>query len=160
MSLPFGMSTGKGKVPMRKQTLLRMRTAALMCAATILLASMAVAAAAPGDAVVVSLIAEQLADTPGEELDMITVEYPPGGSSPPHRHDAYVLVYVLKGSLQMQVRGQKLVTLKAGESFLERPDDIHEVSRNASRTRPAKFLVVALKAAGKPLTREAAPAPQ
>jgi len=160
MSLPFGMSTGKGKGPMRKQTLLRMRTAALMCAATILLASMAVAAAAPGDAVVVSLIAEQLADTPGEELDMITVEYPPGGSSPPHRHDAYVLVYVLKGSLQMQVRGQKLVTLKAGESFLERPDDIHEVSRNASRTRPAKFLVVALKAAGKPLTREAAPAPQ
>ena len=160
MSLPFGMSTGKGKGPMRKQTLLRMRTAALMCAATILLASMAVAAAAPGDAVVVSLIAEQLADTPGEELDMITVEYPPGGSSPPHRHDAYVLVYVLKGSLQMQVRGQKLVTLKAGESFLERPDDIHEVSRNASRTRPAKFLVVALKDAGKPLTREAAPAPQ
>jgi quercetin dioxygenase-like cupin family protein len=120
----------------------------------------AVAAGAPMDAVVVPLIAEQLTDSPGKELDMITVEYPPGGSSPPHRHDAYVLVYVLKGSLQMQVRGQKLVTLKAGESFLERPDDIHEVSRNASRTRPAKFLVVALKAAGKPLTREAAPAPQ
>jgi quercetin dioxygenase-like cupin family protein len=148
---------------MRKQTLFRMRTAALMCAATILLASMAaaaVSAATPSDAVVVPLIAERLADTPGKELDMITVEYPPGGSSPPHRHDAYVLVYVLTGSIEMQVRGQKLVTLKAGESFLERPDDIHEVSRNASPTKPAKFLVVALKAAGKPLTREATPAAQ
>lgn len=149
---------------MSRQTGFWMRTAALMCAATFFgipgAAINAVAAATPSDAVVVSLIAEQLADTPGKELDMITVEYPPGGSSAPHRHDAYVLVYVLTGSLEMQVRGQKLVTLKAGDSFLERPDDIHEVSRNASRTKPAKFLVVALKAAGKPLTREAAPAPQ
>jgi quercetin dioxygenase-like cupin family protein len=146
---------------MSKQTVFRMRTAALMCAATILVARVdTVAAATPSDAVVVSLIAEQLTDSPGKELDMITVEYPPGGSSQPHRHDAYVLVYVLEGAVEMQVRGQQLVTLKAGESFLERPDDIHEVSRNASRTMPAKFLVVALKTAGKPLTREAAPASQ
>ena len=145
---------------MSRQTTVRLRTAALACAATLLIARVdVVPAAAPSDAVVVSLIAEQLADTPGKELDMITVEYPPGGSSPPHRHDAYVLVYMLEGAVEMQVRGQKLVTLKAGESFLERPDDIHEVSRNASRTKPAKFLVVALKTAGKPLTREAASAP-
>jgi quercetin dioxygenase-like cupin family protein len=146
---------------MSRHIKVRLRVAALTCAAAVLIARVDVAAAAaPPDAVVVSLIAEQLADTPGKELDMLTVEYPPGGSSRPHRHDAYVLVYVLEGAVEMQVRGQKLVTLKAGESFLERPDDIHEVSRNASRSKPAKFLVVALKAAGKPLTREAAPAPQ
>jgi quercetin dioxygenase-like cupin family protein len=147
---------------MSKRIMCQMRTAGLVCAVSIsgLLGGplQALAAATPSDAVVVSLIAEQLADTPGKELDMITVEYPPGGSSPPHRHDAYVLVYVLEGAIEMQVRGQKLVMLKAGESFLERPDDIHEVSRNASPTKPAKFLVVALKAAGKPLTRDAAPA--
>jgi quercetin dioxygenase-like cupin family protein len=141
--------------------MVRLPVAALMCAAALLIAHVDVVnAAAPPDAVVVPLIAEQLADTPGKELDMITVEYPPGGSSSPHRHDAYVLVYVLEGTVEMQVRGQKLMTLKAGESFLERPDDIHEVSRNASRSKPAKFLVVALKAVGKPLTRDAAPAPQ
>jgi quercetin dioxygenase-like cupin family protein len=146
---------------MSRQIRVRLRVAVLACAAAVLIARVDVAAAAaPPDAVVVSLIAEQLADTPGKELDMLTVEYPPGGSSRPHRHDAYVLVYVLEGAVEMQVRGQKLVTLKAGESFLERPEDIHEVSRNASRSKPAKFLVVALKAAGKPLTREAAPAPQ
>jgi quercetin dioxygenase-like cupin family protein len=146
---------------MSRQTTIRLPATALMCAAAWLFAHVGVVTAAtPSDAVVVSLIAEQLADTPGKELDMITVEYPPGGSSPPHRHDAYVLVYVLEGAVEMQVRGQKLVTLKAGESFLERPYDIHEVSRNASRSKPAKFLVVALKAAGKPLTRDAAPAPQ
>jgi len=138
--------------------MVRLPAAALMSAAALLIAHLDVAtAAAASDAVVVPLIAEQLADIPGKELDMITVEYPPGGSSLPHRHDAYVLVYVLEGSVEMQVRGQKLVTLKAGESFLERPDDIHEVSRNASRTKPAKFLVVALKAAGKPLTHEVGP---
>jgi quercetin dioxygenase-like cupin family protein len=141
--------------------MVRLPVAALMCAAALLIAHVDVVnAATPPDAVVVPLIAEQLADTPGKELDMITVEYPPGGSSSPHRHDAYVLVYVLEGTVEMQVRGQKLMTLKAGESFLERPDDIHEVSRNASRSKPAKFLVVALKAVGKPLTRDAAPAPQ
>jgi quercetin dioxygenase-like cupin family protein len=115
------------------------------------------AARADGRTVVRQLITEKLADDPGKELTMITVEYPPGGSSRPHRHDAYVLVYVLKGTVQMQVAGQPLRTLKAGESFLERPNDIHVVSRNASRTEPARFLVVALKAAGAPLSREVGP---
>jgi len=155
---------------MSSQTGFRARIAALVGAAVFFgapgatiaatAAATVTAAAAPSDAVVVSLITERLADTPGKELDMITVEYPPGGSSSPHRHDAYVLVYVLEGTVEMQVRGQKLVTLRAGESFLERPDDIHEVSRNVSRSKPAKLLVVALKTAGKPLTREAAPAAQ
>jgi quercetin dioxygenase-like cupin family protein len=147
-------------------------TAGAMAAhdATVVPGAMTVSAAAPPPeapvtpatapaAVAVGLLTEQLADVPGKELTMTTVEYPPGGSTMPHRHDAYVLVYVLEGTVQMQVRGQKLVTLKVGDTFLERPNDIHEVSRNASMTAPAKFLVVALKSSGKPLTRGVA-APQ
>ena len=84
---------------------------------------------------------------------METVEYPPGGSSAPHRHDAYVLVYVLAGALEMQVAGQPLVRLGPGESFVEHPDDVHQVSRNASATEPAKFLVVMLKKSGMPQSR-------
>ena len=116
-------------------------------------------ARADSGTVVRQLITEKLADVPGRELTMISVEYPAGASSHPHRHDAYVLVYVLEGTVQMQVAGKPLRTLKAGDTFLERPNDIHVVSRNASATRPAKFLVVALKAAGAPLSREVAPEP-
>lgn len=112
------------------------------------------AARADSSTVVRQLITEQLPDVPGKELTMITVEYPPGARSRAHRHDAYVLVYVLEGTVQMQVAGGPLRTLKTGESFLERPNDIHVVSRNASTTRPARFLVVALKATGAPLSRE------
>jgi quercetin dioxygenase-like cupin family protein len=107
----------------------------------------------PADAIVVQLLTERLADIAGKELEVITVEYPPGGGSLPHRHDAYVIVYVLEGSVQMRIRGRELVTLHAGQTFLERPEDVHEVSRNASATAPAKFLVVALKASDKPLSR-------
>jgi quercetin dioxygenase-like cupin family protein len=114
----------------------------------------------PADAIVVQLLTEQLADIAGKELEVITVEYPPGGGSLPHRHDAYVIVYVLEGSVQMRVRGRELVTLHAGQTFLERPEDVHEVSRNASATAPAKFLVVALKASDKPLSRPVPAAPE
>jgi quercetin dioxygenase-like cupin family protein len=84
---------------------------------------------------------------------MMTVEYPPGGSSRPHRHNAYVLVYVLNGTLEMQVAGQPKVLLRRGDTFIERPADVHVVSRNASRTRPAKFLAVFLKATAAPLSQ-------
>jgi quercetin dioxygenase-like cupin family protein len=87
---------------------------------------------------------------------MITVEYPPGGGSKPHRHDAYVLVFVLEGALEMKVRGTPLVTVRAGESFVEHPEDVHEISRNASQTERAKFLVVALKPTAQPLSRSVA----
>ena len=117
-------------------------------------------ARADSQTVVQQLISEKFADVPGKELTMITVEYPPGGSSRPHRHDAYVLVYVLQGAVQMQVAGQPLRTVRAGESFLERPNDIHVVSRNASPTQPARFLVVALKDAAAPLSRDVPPEPQ
>lgn len=102
--------------------------------------------------VVQNLRTEVIAEYPGHELDMITVEYPPGGGSKPHRHNSYVLVYVLEGAVEMKIAGEPLVTVRAGESFVERPEDVHEVSRNASQTQPAKFLVVALKSTAQPLS--------
>lgn len=110
---------------------------------------------AGGDATVRKLLVETLPDVPGKELEMVTVEYPPGGSSKPHRHNAYVLVYVLDGTLEMQVAGQPQALLHKGDTFVERPADVHIVSRNVSRTRPARFLVVFLKAAAEPLSQGA-----
>ena len=97
------------------------------------------------DAKVTSLMSKPLSNIPGKELLMITVEYPPGGSDPVHRHNAHALVYVLEGSIVMGVDGEKPVTLTAGQTFYEGPNDIHTVGRNASETMPAKFLVVLLK---------------
>jgi quercetin dioxygenase-like cupin family protein len=97
------------------------------------------------DAKVTSLMSKPLSDIPGKELLMITVEYPPDGSDPVHRHNAQALVYVLEGSIVMGVNGEKPVTLTAGQTFYEGPNDIHTVGRNASKTMPAKLLVVLLK---------------
>ncbi len=103
--------------------------------------------AAPGP-VLAALLNKDLADYPGKEMRAITVTYPPGGSDPVHRHDAHVFVYVLEGAVVMGVHGQQEVTLKAGQAWYEAPGDVHTVSRNASSTRPAKFLVVFLKDKG------------
>lgn len=103
------------------------------------------------DAVVTPLMTKVLADYPGKELNMITVDYPPGSTDPIHRHDAHSFIYVLEGSIVMQVKGGKEVTLKPGETFYEGPNDIHVVGRNASSTKPAKFLVVFLKKEGAPI---------
>jgi quercetin dioxygenase-like cupin family protein len=97
------------------------------------------------DAKVTSLMSKPLSDIPGKELLMITVEYPPGGSDPIHRHNAQAFVYVLEGSIVVGVNGEKPVTLTAGQTFYEGPNDIHTVGRNASETMPAKFLVFLLK---------------
>jgi quercetin dioxygenase-like cupin family protein/peroxiredoxin len=102
-------------------------------------------ATSASDAVVARLMARDLVGMPGKEVTLETVEYPPGGKSPPHRHDAQVFVYVLEGSLRMQVKGAPVVTLGAGATFYESPDDVHVVSENASQTKPAKFLVVMVK---------------
>jgi quercetin dioxygenase-like cupin family protein len=99
---------------------------------------------------VMSLMSKDLPESPGKEMLMITVEHAPGGSSPVHRHNAHAMVYVLEGAVVMQVKGGKQVTLTAGQSFYEGPDDIHVVDRNASRTNPAKFLVVLIKDKGAP----------
>lgn len=99
-------------------------------------------------AVVAPLMLKDLADVPGKEMLMITVTYPPGARDPIHRHDAHAFIYVLEGSIVMQVRGGKKVTLKPGQTFYEGPSDVHTVGRNASATKPAKFLVVLLKKKG------------
>jgi quercetin dioxygenase-like cupin family protein len=94
---------------------------------------------------------KDLTDFPGKEVLMMTVEYPPGGADPVHRHDAHGFIYVLEGTVVMQVRGGKEVTLGPGQTFYEGPDDIHVVGRNASSTRPAKFLVMLIKKKGAPV---------
>jgi quercetin dioxygenase-like cupin family protein len=103
------------------------------------------------EATVTPLIEKALTNFPGKEVLMITVEYAPGGSDPVHRHNANAFVYVLEGSIVMQVRGGQPVTLTPGQTFYEGPDDIHVVGRNASSTMPAKFVVFLLKDAGKPV---------
>ena len=108
------------------------------------------AGAAAAETKVTPLMARDLVGSPGKEATMITVEYPPGWSSAAHRHDAQTFVYVLEGSVVMAVQGGKEVTLGPGETFYESPDDVHSVSRNASATKPAKFLVFMLKDKDKP----------
>ena len=97
------------------------------------------------------LMSKNLSEIPGKEVLMFTVEYSPGGADPIHRHNASAFVYVLEGSIVMQVKGGKEVTLGPGETFFEGPDDIHVVGRNASKTKPAKFLVLLIKNPGTPV---------
>jgi quercetin dioxygenase-like cupin family protein len=99
---------------------------------------------------VTSLMSKDLPESPGKEMLMLLVEHVPGGSSPSHRHNATAMVYVLEGSVIQQVKGGKQVTLKPGQTFYEGPDDIHVVDRNASKTKPAKFVVVLIKDKGAP----------
>ena len=102
------------------------------------------------EAKVTPLMSKDLPESPGKEALMITVEHAPGGSSTIHRHNAHAFVYVLEGSVVMQVKGGQQVTLTPGQSFYEGPDDVHVVDRNASDTRPAKFLVLLIKDKGAP----------
>jgi len=97
------------------------------------------------EAKVTSLIVKPLPDFPGKAVQMIAVEYPPGSSDPIHRHNAHAFVYVLEGSIVMQVKGGEPVTLTPGQTFYEGPNDIHIVGRNASNTKPARFIVFLLK---------------
>jgi quercetin dioxygenase-like cupin family protein len=100
---------------------------------------------------VIPLLSKDLSAISGKEATMITVKYAPGASDPIHRHNALVFVYVLQGSVVMQVRGGKQQTLEPGQTFYEEPNDIHVVGRNASNTKPAKVLVFVVKDKGAPL---------
>jgi quercetin dioxygenase-like cupin family protein len=100
---------------------------------------------------VTQLMSKDLTSLPGKEGLMISVEYPPGSADPIHRHNAYGFIYVLEGSIVMQVRGGKQVTLTPGQTFYEGPRDVHIVGRNASQTKPAKFLVFFVKDKGAPI---------
>jgi quercetin dioxygenase-like cupin family protein len=102
------------------------------------------------DAKVTPLITKDLAGVAGKEVKMLAVEYAPGASSAPHKHNAQTFVYVLEGSVVMQVKGGNEVTLGPGQTFYESPEDVHTVSRNASSTQPAKFLVFFVKEKGAP----------
>ena len=120
---------------------LRILGTALVLACSAQLTQSAPAAPQP---VVVPVMRKDLPDEPGKEMVMLTVDYPPGAVESIHRHDAYAFVYVLEGSLVEQVRGGKEVTLTPGQTFYEGPNDVHTVGRNASTTKPAKFVVVLL----------------
>lgn len=125
-----------------------------LCAATamMLLCQMApLPAAAAPEASVRSLVTEPLPEYAGKEVQMIVVEYPPGAADPVHRHDAHAFVYVLEGSIVMGVKGGKEVRLNPGDTFHEAPNDIHTVGRNASDTRPARFVVFLMKNKGAPI---------
>jgi quercetin dioxygenase-like cupin family protein len=99
---------------------------------------------------VTPVMMKELADVPGKEVVVVTVEYAPGGADEVHRHNADAIVYVLEGSVIEQVKGGKPDTLTAGETFFEGPEDIHIVGRNASNTQPAKILAILVKKKGAP----------
>ncbi|WP_207004902.1 cupin domain-containing protein [Trinickia mobilis] len=130
--------------------MLRLKNAAL-AVAVVVCALMGETRAAQPAAIVTPLMTKPLDDYPGKEALMITVVYPPGAVDPVHRHHAHAFVYVLEGSIVMQVKGGKEVTLTPGQTFYEGPNDIHTVGRNASQTQPAKFIVLLLKDTGAPI---------
>src|SRR5215510_7247749 len=125
---------------MKTYSCFRLLTNALTGA--ILFTSAALQAEEADQVKVTDLMTRDLVNVPGKEGTMITVDYPPGGADPVHRHNASAFVYVLEGSIVMQVKGGKEVTLGPGETFYEGPDDVHVVGRNASKTKPAKFVVL------------------
>ena len=117
----------------------------------LVLACFASASLMAQEAKVTELMSKDLTNLPGKEALMITVEYPPGNIDPIHRHNAHAFVYVLEGTIVMQVRGGKEVTLTPGQTFYEGPENVHVVGRNASKTKPAKFVVFFVKDKGAPV---------
>jgi quercetin dioxygenase-like cupin family protein len=126
----------------------RWRNSAIL---TIFLLLSCVIARAVDEAKVTELMTKALDEYPGKEVTMITVEYAPGGKDPVHRHNAATFVYVLEGSIVMQMKGEEKVTLHPGQTFYEDPKGIHLVGENASKTKPAKFLVLLVKDKGAPI---------
>jgi quercetin dioxygenase-like cupin family protein len=103
------------------------------------------------EATIKPVLSKELVGNPEKELAMITVEYPPGAVDPVHTHNAQAMVYVLEGSVVMQVKGKPPLTLLPGQTFYEEPGDVHVVARNASQTAPAKFVVFFVKDKGAPI---------
>ena len=130
-----------------------LRLTLIVCAlvATVAVLSGIAATTEPKEAKVTELMSKDLMDLTGKEGLMLMIEYPPGSSDPIHRHNAHGFIYVLEGSIVMQVRGGKEVTLTPGQTFYEGPEDVHVVGRNASKTKPAKFVVFFVKDKGAPV---------
>ena len=118
---------------------------------SLVLAGMVVGNAVAEEAKVTPLLSKELEEGSGKEGLMMIVEYLPGNADPIHRHNAHGFIYVLEGSVVMQVKGGKQVTLTSGQTFYEGPDDVHVVGRNASSTQPAKLLVFLVKDKGAPV---------
>ena len=123
----------------------------VLCLMTGTLMAQEPAASKAPQASVTSLTSKDLPEFPGKEVLMITVDYPPGSVDPVHRHNAHAFIYVLEGSIIMQVKGGKEVTLTPGQTFYEGPNDVHVVGRNASSTKSAKFVVFFIKDKGAPV---------
>jgi len=117
----------------------------------LVLAGLVVGNAVAEEAKVTPLLSKELKESSGQEGLMMIVEYPPGNADPIHRHNAHGFIYVLEGSVVMQVKGGKQVTLTSGQTFYEGPEDVHVVGRNASKTQPAKLLVFLVKDKGAPV---------
>lgn len=120
----------------------------LLFAAGALLAQPGSGQNSPPEPIVSERLSKPLADIPGKEVLVLTVEYPPGGGDPIHRHDAHGFIYVLEGEIVMGVQGGKAVTLRRGDTFYEGPEDIHTIGRNASKTERARFVAVLVKDTG------------
>jgi quercetin dioxygenase-like cupin family protein len=84
-----------------------------------------------------------------------TIVLEPGSVGRAHRHPGFVLVYILEGEVVTKVSDQKETTYSAGQMFYEQPGSTHEVSRNASATKPAKFLALIFAKKGLPLVNPA-----
>ena len=134
---------------MKTHPCLRLLTNALTGA--ILFTTTALPAQVADPVKVTELMTKDLVNVPGKEVSMITVDYAPGGADPVHRHNASAFVYVLEGSIVMQMKGGEKVTLHAGDTFYEGPEGIHLVGKNASDAKPAKFLVFLVKDKRAPL---------
>jgi quercetin dioxygenase-like cupin family protein len=131
----------------------RLRAAAIVATLSLSMLAVGIAGADESKKTTPPLMTRDLAGIAGKEAVVLTVEYGPGESSRPHRHDANVFVYVLEGTITMQVKGSSPVTLHPGQTYYESPSDIHTVSENASKTAPAKILVFIVKDKGTPVTR-------
>ena len=121
-----------------------MRIKTLLLVLTSLALSTAVAEE-PKEPKVTPMLSKELKEMPGREGLMLVVEFPPGAADPIHRHNAHGFIYVVEGSVVMQVKGAKEVTLTAGQTFYEGPNDVHVVGRNASTTKPAKIVAFLVK---------------
>lgn len=100
---------------------------------------------------IATLLSKDLYGVPNREITMLTVTFAPGEVDAIHRHNAQVVVYVLEGSVVMQIKGGPERTLSPGQTFYEGPNDVHTVGRNASTKREAKFLVFFVKKKGDPI---------
>ncbi|MGZ3284736.1 MAG: cupin domain-containing protein [Xanthobacteraceae bacterium] len=102
---------------------------------------------------VTPLLKQLLADVPGREVMVITLDIPPGGGSAPHRHPGHhVFGYVLEGSYKLKLDQGDEKILTKGQAFYEAQGQLHAVSANASATEPAKVLAVIVAESGKPVT--------